>query len=287
MAQVPFNDISYAQGLYNMDADPNPMVMMKASGFYTVSKQAYLDSQLVRNYDNATRLGKVPFMYHFAGGADPIVEASYFISAVSPLAEGDGYALDFEIDTPDNPGWVMAFLDHFTAVVGTRPWFYVDRSRRQSGDWSAVAAKYGEWIAAPDVSFDTDISGVGVYIAQQGPIVNGHDTDMFFGSLEQLKDYTYHAPTPQPDPVPAPTPAPDPAPAPVPDPVTPPVPTPTPVAEPNPPVVVQPTQPTPSPSQPAPTPAPVITSPPTKTSTKIGFFQSLIKWLLSLIGVEK
>lgn len=191
---IPFNDISYAQGSYNMQADPNPMIMMKASGFYTVAKTGYLDSQLDANYANAKACNKIPFMYHFAGGANPVIEASYFISAVSPITVGDGYALDFEIDTADNPAWVLAFLNHFTAVVGTPPWFYVDRSRRQTGDWSAVKAKYGEWIAAPDVPFSATIPNVGVYIAQQGPIVNGHDTDMFFGTLEELKAYTHQAP---------------------------------------------------------------------------------------------
>lgn len=199
---IPFNDISYAQGLYNMDADPNIMIMMKASGFYTVAKTGYLDSQLVRNYANAIRLGKIPFMYHFAGGADPIVEASYFASAVSPWAVGDGYALDFEVDTADNPGWVLAFLDHFTALVGTPPWFYVDRSRRETGDWSKVIAKYSEWIAAPDVPFNANIPGVGVYVAQQGPIVGGHDTNMFFGTEAELRDYTHKAPAPVNEPVP-------------------------------------------------------------------------------------
>lgn len=273
--QVPFNDISYANGLYNMDADPNQMIMMKASGFYTVSKQAYLDVQLVRNYAAAVRLGKVPFMYHFAGGADPVVEASYFISAVSPLADGDGYALDFEIDTDDNPGWVLAFLDHFTSVVGTRPWFYVDRSRRETGDWSAVTAKYGEWIAVPDVDFSADIPGIGVYIAQQGPIVNGVDTDMFFGTLEALKEYTYQTPTPQPDPTP---------------PTVPEAPT-TPMVEPTP---TLPTVPTPEVSAPD---SPVSTAPSTpetketpsapKVEPKTNLLEEILNWLLALFGISR
>jgi len=217
-----------------MESDPNPMIMMKASGFYTVAKTPYLDSQLVRNYANAIRLGKIPFMYHFAGGADPVVEASYFAIAVAPLAVGDGYALDFEVDTADNPSWVLAFLDHFTAVVGTPPWFYVDRSRRQTGDWSAITAKYGEWVAAPDVPFSATIPGVGVYIAQQGPIIDGHDTDVYFGSEDSLKAYTHQAPAPVSEPIPV-----RPAPVPTPPIVVPPTPSPAPL------VVTPPTSPTP------------------------------------------
>jgi hypothetical protein len=261
----PFNDISYAQGLYNMDADPNLMIMMKASGFYTVAKTPYLDSQLVRNYANAIRLGKIPFMYHFAGGADPIVEASYFATAVAPLADGDGYALDFEVDTPDNPGWVLAFLDHFTAVVGTAPWWYIDRSRRRTGDWSAVSAKYGEWIAAPDVSFAADIPGVGIYIAQQGPIIDGHDTDMYFGTLQSLKDYTHQTPAPPAEPIPVRQ-----SPAP-----TPPVVLPTPVNN----------VPTPVVTVPTPTPPTVTTSqaPPVVVSTSKTEPGGFWAWLISFI----
>lgn len=265
---LPFNDVSYAQGQYNMDADPNQAIMMKASGYYTVAKTPYLDSQLVNNYANATRLGKVPFMYHFAGGADPVVEASYFISAVSPLAVGDGYALDFEIDTPDNPGWCLAFLDHFTAVVGTRPWFYVDRSRRENGDWSAVQAKYGEWITAPDVPFSADIPNVGVYIAQQGPIVGGHDTDMFFGGLDSLKAYTYSPPPVPDEPIPS---RPAPSPAPVPAPLDPPAPAP---VEPTPSPAPEPAPDSPEPETPPSTspPEPVVVPSPTT-----GFWRSLLE----------
>lgn len=261
----PFNDISYAQGEYNMDADPNQLIMMKASGFYTVAKIPYLDDQLVRNYANAKRLGKVPFMYHFAGGADPVVEASYFISAVSPLADGDGYCLDFEVDTPDNPGWCLAFLNHVKAVLGTSPWFYVDRSRRQTGDWSQVAAQYGEWIAAPDVPFTADIPGVGIYIAQQGPIVNGVDSDMFFGTLDQAKAYTYKTPAVPNEPV---------EPTPVVEPPTPPVViTPDPVPPTAPPAVGPPQSDSP------PVEPPVVHPP---VAEKLSLWQRIINWLRKL-----
>lgn len=270
MSYILFNDISYAQGLYDMDSDPNAMIMMKASGFYTVAKTPYLDSQLVNNYASATRLGKVPFMYHFAGGADPVVEASYFATAVAPITVGDGYALDFEIDTDDNPGWCLAFLDHFTQVVGTAPWWYIDRDRRSRGDWSAVSAKYGEWIAAPDVPFDANIANVGMYIAQQGPIVNGHDTDMFFGTLEQAKAYTHQAVPPPAEPIPTRV-----APAPTPTTTVPPVVAPIPVPEPptTPPVPELPNPEAP-PKEPVPTPG------------SVGFFYRLLKEFLAIFGIR-
>lgn len=189
---LPFHDISYAQGLYDMAANTDPMVMMKASGFYTGSLQPYLDSQLARNYADAKQYGKIPFMYHFfVPAVDATVQANYFLQAVSPLTVGDGYALDVEIDGPNLVQSVYTFVTKHHENTGCYPWGYIDRYLRQKYDWSSVFALCSEWIAAPDVSYDGVVSGVGVYVAQQGPIVNGVDTDEYFGTLESLKSYTY------------------------------------------------------------------------------------------------
>lgn len=189
---LPFHDISYAQGLYNMAANTDPMVMMKASGFYTGSLQPYLDSQLVRNYAAAIQYGKIPFMYHyFVPAVDATTQSNYFLQAVSPLTVGDGYALDVEIDGPNLVQDVYTFVTNHHTNTGCYPWVYIDRYLRQKYDWSSVFALCSEWIAAPDISYDASIPGVGVYVAQQGPIVNGVDTDEYFGSLESIRSYTY------------------------------------------------------------------------------------------------
>lgn len=214
---IPFVDISYANGTYDMAANTDPMVMMKASGFYTASLQPYVDAQLVNNYANAKKYNKIPFMYHFfVPAVDPNVQAAWFLRAVSPLAVGDGYALDVEIDGPNLVQDVLTFVTDHHNNTGCYPWVYIDRYLRQKYDWSSVFALCSEWLAAPDVPFTTNISGVGVYVAQQGPIINSVDTDEYFGSLESIKSYTYgyHAPittpaptsTPEPVPVTAPTP---------------------------------------------------------------------------------
>jgi cell division septation protein DedD len=240
---LPFKDISYAQGAWNMDTDSDPIVAMKASGTYTSSLQPYLDTQLVRNYADAIRLGKVPILYHFAGGADPNTEAAYFIAAIHPLAEGDVYALDWEIEHPDPVGWVNTFVNKVHDATGAWPLLYVDIDRLNRFDWSPVLANCPLWCAAPSYGWDATLPIKYTVSAQQGPIVNGVDTDMWFGTLDGVKACAYHvsqpAPTPTPAPVPPPAPVPDPpAPTPVPptpDPVPPaPIPSPSPTPEPKP-----------------------------------------------------
>ena len=197
MNSIPFVDISYANGNYNMAANTDLMVMMKASGFYTGSLQPYIDSELDNNYANAKKYDKIPFMYHyFVPAVSALVQAAWFLRCVSPLTVGDGYAVDVEIDGPNLVQDVLTFVTEHHKNTGCYPWVYIDRYLRQKYDWSSVFALCSEWLAAPDVPFNVNISGVGVYVAQQGPIVNGVDTDEYFGSLESLKSYTYgyHAP---------------------------------------------------------------------------------------------
>lgn len=240
---LPFKDISYAQGLWNMDTDNDQIVAMKASGFYTGAHTPYLDAQLTRNYADAIRLGKVPILYHFAGGADAATEAAYFIAAIHPLAEGDVYALDWEIDVDDPVGWVLTFVTAVYTATGTWPLVYMDISRLNAYDWSAVLANCPLWCAAPSYGWSDTLPVKYTVSAQQGPIVNGVDTDMWFGTLDGLKACGYHVPneptpTPTPAPMPptppAPSPAPVPIPAPTPEPLPTPAPTPTPTPNPGP-----------------------------------------------------
>lgn len=241
---ILFKDISYAQGIYNMDANPDPMVMMKMSGAYTGSKGLYYDSQAAANYNNAIRLGKIPFMYHFAGGGDPVAEADWFVKACSPLAAGDGLALDWEIEHADPIGWCLAFVNEIFNRTGVWPWVYVDRDRLGRYDWTPVLNKCGLWVPAPDESFDADLNLKYTVIAQQGPIVNGVDTDAFFGDLDQLRKYTYQPPPPAPPVVPeTPTEPPIIIPTPVPPPVVDPPTLPPETTPPLPPTPVEPTPP--------------------------------------------
>jgi hypothetical protein len=231
MSYTAFHDISYAQGQYNMDADPNPIIAMKMSGFYYGSKIGYLDVQAARNYNNAIRLGKEPILYHYAGGADPVAEADYFIAACSPLAEGDILALDYELTAAMNPpadpnNWCLQFCERVHQRTGVWPLFYTYSALQKQHGFAAVLQNCGFWQANYGVSPDADIPASPPYIIHQyqgSPI----DTNACFITLAALKKYGFHnatvpipSPTPTPTPVPTPVPTPEPEPGPTPPPPT-------------------------------------------------------------------
>ncbi|MDL2342299.1 MAG: glycoside hydrolase family 25 protein [Patescibacteria group bacterium] len=240
---ITFHDISYAQGLYDMDADKSPIVFMKMSGFYYGSKTGYLDNQAARNYNNAIRTGKLPGLYHFAGGADPVQEADYFIAACSPLAEGDLLILDYELTAEMNPpadpaAWCLTFVERVKERTGKYPLFYTYSSMLNQYGFDAVLERCGLWIANYAVSPDGDVPTKGhnyiIHQYQGSPL----DTNACFIDLPTLRKYAYSAVQPQPDPPtpPAVTPAPVIAPVvvPVPRPLTLATPKPTPADKPTP-----------------------------------------------------
>jgi hypothetical protein len=238
MSYETFHDVSYAQGQYNMDGDPGRVIGIKMSGYYYGSKQPYYDVQAARNYNNAIRLGKVPILYHFAGGADPIAEADFFVGACSPLAHGDILALDYELtagmNPPSNPNdWCLKFVERVKERSGKYPLFYCNTSQQKQYGFSEVLKRCGFWQANYAVSPSADIAGSPPYIIQQfqgSPL----DTNALFIPLDALKKYGYEDVQPQPAPsTPPPTPAPQPQPQPSPAPT--PGPTPTPTPEPIPP----------------------------------------------------
>lgn len=218
MSYLPFHDISQYQGNYAMSADPNPIIFIKMSGG---DNGLYYDSRATANYYNATNAGKAVGMYHFAGGTDPIAEADFFIRACSPLAENDVLVLDWEVGHADPVGWCTAFVNHVHEQTGIWPLVYMNMSTANAHDWAPVFNNCGYWCAAPSFGFDDTLPVKYPQVAQQGPIVDGVDTNAWFGSLDQFKAYGYHAPT-----QPAPESAPQPEPQPQPGPTTPPVVTP-------------------------------------------------------------
>jgi len=230
-----FHDISYAQGRYNMDADSAPVVEMKMSGFFYGSKTPYMDVQATTNYGNAIRLNKTPICYHYAGGANPVTEAEYFVKAVSPLADGDIYELDYELTAEMGPpadpdSWCRAFADRVKELTGAYPLLYTNTLIFLANNkFPKTMEVCGLIIADYRFTPDQDVPCGHPYIIHQftdSPL----DTNACFVSLDVLKKYARGAnqpvitvvpqpitPAPQPAPLPEPTPAPTPVvqPAPV------------------------------------------------------------------------
>jgi hypothetical protein len=276
-----FHDISYAQGAYNMDADPAPLIFMRMSYFGYGDKQGHYDDQAARNYQNAIRTGKLPGLYHFAGGGDPVAEADFFIGACSPLAEGDLLILDYELTASMNPpadpaAWCLAFVERVKERTGKYPLFYTYFSMLQQYGFQEVLKRCGLWIAHYGVRPEDDIPGCPPYIIHQfqgSPL----DTNALFISLDTLRKYAFSANQPQPDPVPVPVPTPTPTEPPM-------EPTPSPDPEPVPEPTPEPEQPAPTPTptpEPEPTPDPIPEKPKTLFDLVKAVIEAIVKFLKS------
>ncbi|MDE1829385.1 MAG: glycoside hydrolase family 25 protein [Thaumarchaeota archaeon] len=261
---IPAKDISRWQGAWQDTGEP--IVMIKMSGG---DSGLYYDSQANNNYNQAKAAGKHVGGYHFAGGTDPIAEANFFVKAMSPLAENDVLALDWEVSNPNPVGWCNSFVTQVHNTTGVWPLIYMNLSTLNSYDWNPVLANCGLWLADWNNNPAGTINTPHTYVMQQYSDGPNYDHDEWFGTLAEFDAYGWHASTPQPAPAPAPTP--QPAPQPTPAPVPAPTPAPTPV----------PPAPTPAP-QPIPTPAPI----PTPKPVKVGFWQSIINFFKRLFGIK-
>ena len=240
-------DCSHWQGVIDWNAvkTAKDFAFIKATGG---DNGLYIDAEAYSNYRNAKNAGLSVGQYHFAGGTDPTEEAHYFITKISPLEENDVIILDWEVDHNDPVGWCKTFCDTVFQSTGVHPIIYMSLSRTTTYDWSSVAKDCGLWVAKYGINNGTlagagDFSSTGAFscIAWQFtskgtcPGISGNvDLDIFYGSLDQLKKYGWHAPVAEaPAPTPEPIPTTEPAPAEPPVEVLPVEPTPTPIPEEN------------------------------------------------------
>ena len=271
---ILFRDISQWQGNYDMN-NGDPAIAIKMGGG---DAGLYFDSKASANYYNAVQAGKIPMGYWFAGGNNPIDEAKKFLQAMSPLAENDLMILDWEIQHADPVGWCRDFTTYIHDQTGVWCWVYMNMSTANAYDWSSVFNNCGYWCAAPSYSFDATLPVKYPQIAQQGPIVNGVDTDAFFGTIEQLKAYGYHTTVSPPAPVETPLiVVPVEAPLPLPEP---------PIIAPLPPVI-----PIEVPLQgvelPVIAPLPPVAPPIFIHPVNESWFRKLIAFLMSVFGIKK
>jgi hypothetical protein len=278
MGYTTFHDVSEFQGAYNMAINHDAVIALRMSFAYYGSKKLALDAQAATNYRNAIRYNKIPLLYHFAGGGNPVGEADYFIGAVSPLAAGDIYVLDYELTTAMNPpanpvNWCLQFVERVHQRTGVWPILYTYASMLAEHDFTPVLRLCSLWVADYGVPPTGTVPTNGhPYIIHQftdAPL----DTNALFITLSTLRKYAYGykpliAPKPAssvPTPVPAPL-NPDPTPA---SPPSPPSPQTDPAPTPQPPTETLPDLP---PIPPEETPV-IVSTPPT------GWLRRLLDWL--------
>lgn len=285
-------DVSYAQGnITDLMAARNAgydFMLIRMSYAYP-GQDPKFDTKAARNYQLAIAAGFITGGYHKIGWTDPIVEADFFLKAMSPLADGDLLAYDKEpnSDVPIPPNWSeweQAFVQRIHDQTGVWPFDYSNISMYNAMPREGVIVNCAPWVAAPDYSWDAALPVKDVVMLQQGPTVqvpgipdNVTDTDAFFGTKEQLLSYAFKTPQPTPEPTPQPS---DPTPAPVSQPTPPTVPETPPVAPADTPPVVQPPEPTPQGSGTPPEPNPVVTGPATPVPAST---DTLKKTILALI----
>lgn len=198
---IPAVDISQYQGAWG--DYPADIVMIKMSGG---DAGLYMDSQAANNYNKAKAAGKHVGGYHFAGGTDPVAEANYFMRAMSPLAENDVYALDWEISHANPVSWCLTFMQTIHAQIGVWPLIYMNLSTLNNYDWSPVLLTCGLWLADWAVPPSGTIPTQHTYVMQQYSDGPNYDHDEWFGTLAEFDAYGYHSPTPPSAPTQNPTP---------------------------------------------------------------------------------
>jgi Glycosyl hydrolases family 25 len=269
---VPACDISKYQGAW--PDYPCDIILIKMSGG---DNGLYMDSDAATNYNDAKAAGKSVGGYHFIGWAlGAVAEATYFMQAMSPLAENDVYALDIEaIPSGIDPvAYVSAMISTIHSRISVWPLVYMNLATLNAYNWDGVLVNCGLWLADWNNDPNATLPTVHTYVMQQysdGPI---YDHDEWFGpGVDSFNAYGWHEATATPLP-PTPTPAPEPAPptpAPEPEPI-PPAPEPTPEPEPTPPEP----QPEPSPApDPEPEPEP---EPPVKESWLTRLIDRIEQW---------
>lgn len=138
-------DISSYQTGIDLTRVPCDFAIVKAT-----QETAYKNPDFARAMNQGLSAGKLMGCYHYAGGADPIKEATHFLNTVKPYIGKAILCLDWESTQNRSYGtndadWCMKFLDHVKAETGATGFLYISASLRSK--MSAVLAKYHSWIA--------------------------------------------------------------------------------------------------------------------------------------------
>lgn len=213
---TPALDISQYQGAWQERDEP--IVMIKMSGG---DAGLYMDAQAASNYIEAVNSGKAVGGYHFIGWTlGATAEATYFMQAMSPVAENDVYALDIEAIRigVDPVSYVTDMVNTIHDHIGVYPLLYMNLSMLREYDWSALLQLCGLWLADWNNDPAGTIPNIPTYVMQQYSDGPNYDHDEWFSTVERFKMCGYHAPQNLPVPIPDPPIIPEPVVPPVVDP---------------------------------------------------------------------
>lgn len=224
MSESLIADISRWQGVIDWNEFTKQLdgVVIKASG---ADGGLYKDNLLDRNRDEARRVGKPRWFYHYKGDAGtPQDQAQYMLNAIGGLQEGEGIVLDDENQAKVNPEFDAAFADKIKELTGLNKVLYANLARYQGVDLSTLKSRnIAAWIAKYGLNTGTR-EGAGAapggidmsiimwqYTSQArvpGVSANTVDMNVFYGDINQFKAYGVKSNIPAPSPPPTPAPAP-------------------------------------------------------------------------------
>lgn len=194
---LPFVDISENNGNYDMGANTDSLIAIRVSTGVLTRADNHADV----NYKNAYDAGKRIIQYHYCGTNDPTAEANLFLEVCKPFNQYDMFCIDAELG--QSKAWKQTFADVVKAATGCNVIDYMNISLANA---LGALPDCALWLAAPSWPFNEPVTEFhnGEYLFQQGPAVNGVDTDVAYTTIDVIDKYGYQVPVPQPAPVPAP-----------------------------------------------------------------------------------
>ena len=168
----------------------------------------------VANFPDVVRVG-----YHVVQfGLGVVQETDWFLSHFTPNP-GETTMLDVEqtliAGATDPVNYVLGIAQNIGDKTGKAPFAYMDISVANAYDWSPVIDYCGLWLAAPSYTTQQNAPVKYEYVMQQLTTTEyggvAVDQDVFFGTMEALRQYTVQppaatlSPTPNPQPSVPPT----------------------------------------------------------------------------------
>lgn len=195
-------DISKWQGDVNF-------TQLNTAVSFTVIRASYgtsgLDDKLAQNRSRAEAVGMEIGFYHFAYpdlGNSAEAEAQNFCDRIGTLKPGQFVVLDYERSwTGDVVGWCKTWMDYVSTHLGAKPLIYLNLSTINAYSWTSIInADYGLWLARWD--YDKNAAAPATawpFVAMRqysdsetfAGISGSVDGDVFYGTLDQLKQYGY------------------------------------------------------------------------------------------------